>query len=237
VTLTNQGETTMLVSDLWAQVRTLADRRDVELDLRLLGKPGDLSPKSREILSMTVASVIESAGSAAELHHLGLEVGYQADSLSVRIEHDGTLDAPTRSAIEQDILTHYADIGALGGSLALSSGRGFGLRLELTLAYSDDQAALFPAETFGTLGPSRGDVLVQSPAPLPVTLERLTTQEETTLSLLAAGLSNKEIAGRMNLGVGTVKFHLAQIYQKLGVQGRGRGAAVVRARELGLLFD
>ncbi len=67
--------------------------------------------------------------------------------------------------------------------------------------------------------------------------ERLTPQEETTLSLLAAGLSNKEIAGRMNLGVGTVKFHLAQIYQKLGVQGRGRGAAVARARELGLLFD
>ena len=61
MTLTNQGETTMLVSDLWAQVRSLADRRDVELDLRLLGKPGDLSPKSREILSMTVASVIESA--------------------------------------------------------------------------------------------------------------------------------------------------------------------------------
>ena len=68
-------------------------------------------------------------------------------------------------------------------------------------------------------------------------VERLTAQEATTLNLLAAGLSNKEIAGRMHLGVGTVKFHLAQIYQKLGVQGRGRVAAVARARELGLIFD
>ena len=68
-------------------------------------------------------------------------------------------------------------------------------------------------------------------------VETLTTQEATTLNLLAAGLSNKEIAGRMHLGVGTVKFHLAQIYQKLGVQGRGRVAAVARARDLGLIFD
>lgn len=237
MTLIGQSKTALLVSDLWTQVRNLADRRDVELDLRLLGKPGDLSSSAREILSSTMASVIESAGGAEELHHLGLELSYQADSLSVRIEHDGTLDGPTRSLTEQDILAHYADIGALGGTLALSSGRGFGLRLELTLPYANEDATIFPVERF-TIPPSvRGATPVQAHLALPVVLERLTPQEETTLSLLAAGLSNKEIASQMNLGVGTVKFHLAQIYQKLGVQGRGRGAAVARARELGLLFD
>jgi DNA-binding NarL/FixJ family response regulator len=67
--------------------------------------------------------------------------------------------------------------------------------------------------------------------------ERLTRQEEVALSLLSAGFSNKEIAARMGIGIGTVKYHLAQIYQKLDVQGRGRGAAGARASELGLIFD
>ena len=74
-------------------------------------------------------------------------------------------------------------------------------------------------------------------APYAPLVERLTAQEQACLDLLALGYSNKEIAAQMNIGVGTVKYHLAQIYQKLDVQGRGRGAAVARARELGLIFD
>jgi DNA-binding CsgD family transcriptional regulator len=233
--LANRTPTATLVSELWAQIRALADHREVDLDLRLLGKPADIAPSAREVLSRTVGSVIESASTAEELHHLALELSYQGDALSVRIEHDGTLDTRTRSSTEQEIFSCYGDIGALGGSLSLSAGRGFGLRLELTLPYESQSASLFPADSFLPRSPVRPTVM--TPAALPALLERLTPQEETCLSLLAAGLSNKEIAARMHLGVGTVKFHLAQIYQKLGVQGRGRGAAVARARELGILFD
>src|SRR6202011_3079810 len=92
-----------LVRDLWSQVRALADTRELDLDLRLLGKPGDVPPEARDILSHTVESVIQSASSANELHHLALELTYQADALSVRIEHDGTLDPTTRSKTEQEI--------------------------------------------------------------------------------------------------------------------------------------
>lgn len=220
-----------LVSDLWADVRSLADAREVDLDLRLLGRPFDLDTEAREILSQTVGAVVSSAHSAAELHHAALELSYTADALNVRVEHDGTLDAVARRDAERTIFACYADIGTLGGTLALSSGRGFGLRLELTLP----GALRVNAER----GRSRAPVSPSAPIAqaTEVNYERLTPQEETTLSLLASGLSNKEIASHMNLGVGTVKFHLAQIYQKLGVQGRGRGAAVARARELGLLFD
>jgi DNA-binding CsgD family transcriptional regulator len=232
--LANQTATTRLVSDLWSQVRALADTREVDLDLRLLGKPGDVSPEAREILGHTVEAVIQSASTAHELHHLALELTYQPDALSVRIEHDGTLDSTTRSTTEQEIFSFYGDIGALGGSLAISSGRGFGIRLELILPFGAESSLSFGDRFFEPRG--QGTV-APVPMALPALAERLTPQEETCLSLLAAGLSNKEIAARMNLGVGTVKFHLAQIYQKLGVQGRGRGAAVARARELGLLFD
>ncbi|MEO8284957.1 MAG: LuxR C-terminal-related transcriptional regulator [Chloroflexota bacterium] len=232
--LANQTATSMLVSELWSQVRALADQREVDLDLRLLGKPGDISSDAREILSRSMNAVLQSAFSAGELHHLALELTFQADALSARIEHDGTIDPVGRSATEQEIFSHYTDIGAMGGSLSLSSGRGFGLRVELTLPFASNEAASNTLDRYQE--PPRGRP-TPAVAVMPALHERLTPQEEVALSLLSAGLSNKEIAAHMNLGVGTVKFHLAQIYQKLGVQGRGRGAAVARARELGLLFD
>ena len=68
-------------------------------------------------------------------------------------------------------------------------------------------------------------------------VERLTTQEEAGLALLAAGYTNKEIVAWVRMSASKVKFHLARIYQKLGVQGRGRVAAVRRARQPGLIFD
>jgi len=51
--------------------------------------------------------------------------------------------------------------------------------------------------------------------------------------LLAAGLSNTEIAARLIVTVGTVKTHIKGIYGKLGVHSRTQ--AIARAREIGLL--
>ena len=225
-------EISELLTDLWAGVRSLSDERDVDLDLRLLGRPVELEEQARETLGRTVGAVVDSARAAHELHHAALEMAYNPDGISVRVEHDGTLDADTRQRAERAIFSSYTDIGALGGTLALSSGRGFGLRLELSIPYGEASLQARPQSSSAARGRAAANA-----EGIDAIYERLTPQEETTLSLLAAGLSNKEIAGRMNLGVGTVKFHLAQIYQKLGVQGRGRGAAVARAREMGLLFD
>ncbi len=48
----------------------------------------------------------------------------------------------------------------------------------------------------------------------------LTAREREVLLLVAEGLSNKEIARRINLSDGTVKIHLHNIYQKLGTPNR-----------------
>jgi predicted ATPase/DNA-binding CsgD family transcriptional regulator/DNA-binding XRE family transcriptional regulator len=48
----------------------------------------------------------------------------------------------------------------------------------------------------------------------------LTARQAEVLGLLAAGLSNKEIAGQLFLSPATVERHLATIYRKLGVSGR-----------------
>lgn len=60
----------------------------------------------------------------------------------------------------------------------------------------------------------------------------LTTRQAEILRLLAAGLSNTEIAGRLVISVRTVDHHVAAVLQKLGVPS-GRDAARA-AIELGL---
>jgi DNA-binding NarL/FixJ family response regulator len=61
----------------------------------------------------------------------------------------------------------------------------------------------------------------------------LTEREQTILSAVAGGLSNKAIAAKLWVTEQTVKFHLTNIYRKLGVSNRT--GAVQIAREHGLV--
>lgn len=61
----------------------------------------------------------------------------------------------------------------------------------------------------------------------------ISPREREVLEHLAAGLSNKEIAGRLNVSPHTVKTHVARLFEKLGA--RRRTEAILKARELGLL--
>lgn len=64
-------------------------------------------------------------------------------------------------------------------------------------------------------------------------IEPLSDRELEVLGLIAAGLSNREIAERLFIAVGTVKRHAHNLYGKLAVDSRTE--AVARARELELL--
>jgi two-component system nitrate/nitrite response regulator NarP len=48
----------------------------------------------------------------------------------------------------------------------------------------------------------------------------LTKREGELMSLVACGLSNKEMAFRLGIGVGTVKVYLSRLFRKLGVADR-----------------
>jgi LuxR family maltose regulon positive regulatory protein len=70
-------------------------------------------------------------------------------------------------------------------------------------------------------------------APSTALVEPLSERELQVLRLIAAGLSNREIAEELVIAVSTVKSHVNHIYGKLGVKSRIQ--AIVRARALGLL--
>ena len=65
-------------------------------------------------------------------------------------------------------------------------------------------------------------------------VEELTARERQVLGELSLGLSNKEIAQKMNISDHTVKFHVNAILQKLGVTSRTE--AVVQAARRGLVI-
>jgi DNA-binding NarL/FixJ family response regulator len=59
----------------------------------------------------------------------------------------------------------------------------------------------------------------------------LSARELELLLLAARGLSNRQIAASTYLAEGTVKRHLANIYQKMGVSSRGEAAREALLRE------
>ena len=59
----------------------------------------------------------------------------------------------------------------------------------------------------------------------------LSARELELLLLAARGLSNRQIAASVHLAEGTVKRHLANIYQKIGVSSRGEAAREALIRD------
>ena len=117
----------------------------------------------------------------------------------------------------------FLDVGVTMGELldAFIQGRG---APQAQWIYANKLQAALRAEA----GEQRGIA-----APGSQLIEPLSEREVEVLGLIAAGLSNREIAERLVLAVSTVKSHVNNIYRKLGVSKRTQ--AVARARELDLL--
>ncbi len=74
-------------------------------------------------------------------------------------------------------------------------------------------AGLIVSAPGSAAGPSP---IVRPPGEAP----RLTPREREVLDLLARGLSNKQIAWELGVSEGTVKYHVAALYAKLGASNR-----------------
>ena len=77
------------------------------------------------------------------------------------------------------------------------------------------------AELAGRQAGGRPDPVPRDAGPRP---GNLTDRQAEVLRLLAAGLSNKQIAAELFLSTATVERHLATIYRNLGLAGRVEAA-------------
>jgi two-component system nitrate/nitrite response regulator NarL len=60
----------------------------------------------------------------------------------------------------------------------------------------------------------------------------LTPREREVVRAIADGLSVPQIAARLQLGTSTVKTHVQNLYEKLGVSDRGAAVAEAMRRRL-----
>ncbi|MFE6936574.1 response regulator [Streptomyces sp. NPDC057699] len=141
-----------------------------------------------------------------------------------------TMDAPPRIVVvttfENDAYVYDAlRAGAAGFLLKRAAAEELVQAVRL-VARSD--SLLFPAAVRG-LAAEYG----RRAAPAPAWVGRLTGREADVLRLMAAGLTNAEIAGRLAVGPATVKTHVAAVLAKTGA--RDRTQAVIAAYESGFI--
>jgi DNA-binding CsgD family transcriptional regulator len=116
-------------------------------------------------------------------------------------------------------------------------------RLDRSLEVVGEFSTLSAARAAGANGVDFEAILVSPDRPPRQTIagdehdeqfrEPLTTREIQVLGLLAEGLSNKAIGGRLGISDQTVKFHVASLSGKLGAANRTD--AVRRAVRRGLI--
>ncbi|QNE78094.1 response regulator [Streptomyces finlayi] len=143
----------------------------------------------------------------------------------------GTLDPPPRIVVvttfENDSYVYDAlRAGAAGFLLKRAAAEELVQAVRLV---ARSESLLFPAAVRG-LADRYGRQRAAAAAPW---VARLTEREAEVLRLMAAGLTNAEIAGRLRVGTATSKSHVAAVLAKTGA--RDRTQAVIAAYESGFI--
>jgi len=83
-----------------------------------------------------------------------------------------------------------------------------------------------------TLSPEATQVLVNSVAQPQIAGEQLTERERDVLRCMVDGLNNNEIADKLVVSLGTVKFHVSNIFHKLGIDSRVEAVKLAMEQKL-----
>ena len=126
-------------------------------------------------------------------------------------------------------LTSYADEGLVQGALQAGA---VGYLMKNVQAYELSNAIRSAAVGRMTLSPEATQVLVESATQPVVPGNDLTEREREVLKLMVDGLSNSQIAHELIISPSTVKYHIGNIYSKLGVESRVGAVSLAIQRQL-----
>jgi DNA-binding NarL/FixJ family response regulator len=194
------------------------------------------SPLARAGLeNFLVAREVEVVGSTATIEILADQLSDAAPDI-VLIDSSGEpLDPMMGSILASGLASDVAVVVLADGMTAAASADALraGIRAALPGDISPEQlvsALQAVASGLLVLHPSHADEgLGAGSSPtraLDELAESLTSRELEVLQMLAAGLSNKEIAARLNISEHTVKFHVASILGKLGAASRAEAVSL-----------
>ncbi len=114
-------------------------------------------------------------------------------------------------------LTSFAELSMIQG--ALQAGAASYLQKNVSAAELAN-AIRFAHAGRMTLSPEAAQELAKSATQTHMPGNELTERERDVLRCMVAGMNNNEIAQELVVSLGTVKFHISNIYQKLGVNSR-----------------
>ena len=185
----------------------LARSAGIQLDRTLVAPQAQILPNSvldaaASITRAAMLNVVEHA--AAGRARIGWHV--DAEQLVVSVVDDGSGFDPQHAAHGGlDAMRRRAEL--LGGSFEVASTPSWGTRILASL-------------------PLRADTAVPADESASALVGTLRDRELAILRLLAVGHRNREIADELFLSPHTVKFHVGNLFEKLGVRTRAEAAAV-----------
>ncbi|TSD49713.1 helix-turn-helix transcriptional regulator [Rhodococcus sp. KBS0724] len=181
------------------ELRSLLKHRNVELEL--VEPPVEGRGLPGEVAHGARAVVRGAVLALADQHTLSrIRVAWSLDgsALLIDIRDDGRGEADVAD-LERQLRSR---VETLGGTIESESTTGWGSRISATIPL--DAASATPADH---------------------TLSDLAPREIEVLEHLVAGRRNKAISERLGVSESTVKFHVAGVLKKLGVDSRGAAAA------------
>ncbi|MGO1201356.1 MAG: response regulator [Brachybacterium sp.] len=191
-------------------------RPDVVLtDVRMPGATGiEITPRLRE----AGANVLVISGFDLDDYVLGaLAAG--ADGYLVKTEDPQRILAAVRDVHRGDAVLSAAATRTVVGALRGRTVEGFSARAPGRVAESGEGSASGPAVgSAGTAAAAGAPVGPVRPAPT------FTRREEDVLALVAAGLTNQQIASQLFVEITTVKSHLSHALMKLELDSRVQAA-------------
>ena len=175
-------------------------------------------PEARQLLGY-LGGIAQSAGRVREARGVRFVDAIAQHALGEPAAAAARVVADLEAALREEDTQYLVDFGQAALPL-----------LHFTRQWTRDRAA--SSLTRQALGRALEHLAVAADGPQPASVPALSGRELEVLTELVQGSPNKVIARALQMTENTVKFHLKNVFQKLGVQHRTQAIRVARERRL-----